>query len=107
MRSLALAVAPLVLILTVTTASAPSASASVSQASIQSANTPGKVSPAGYPSIWSLECNAITWHKVGVNPITGQLYLCEYEEGIGYIWLPILACPNTSAYATDRPAKTC
>ena len=109
MRSLALALAPLALILTVTTTSAPAASAatSASQASTQSAHTLSRVALAGYPSIWSLKCNAITWGKIGINPITGQLYSCEYEKGIGYIWLPIYICPNTSASAADRPAKTC
>jgi hypothetical protein len=108
-RSLVLAAAPLVLILMVTTASAPTASAatSVSHATIQAAATPATIRPDSYPSIWSLECNAITWGKIGINPITGQLYQCEYVEGEGYLWLPIYVCPNTPAYATDRPNKTC
>jgi hypothetical protein len=113
-RSLALAAAPLVLI-SVTIASASTASAAVSaksagQATIQATATRVTAIPAGYPSIWSLECNSVTYGKIGVNPITGQLYMCEYVEGEGYLWLPILVCPNTSNssnYAADRPSKTC
>jgi hypothetical protein len=114
-RSLAFAVAPLALVLMVTTASAASAATatatatsatSVSQAKMQSASTPAKV--AGYPSIWSLECNVITVGKFGINPITGQLYQCEYDEDLGgYLWLPVYICPNTSNYVADHPDHTC
>jgi hypothetical protein len=111
-RALLIATAPFALAVVVATASAVPASASTaaSHAPSQTATTAAPASRAGYPSIWSLECNAITWQKIGENPITGQLYVCEYEEGIGYLWVPLYVCPNTAdriVNIADRPTKTC
>jgi hypothetical protein len=106
-RSLVLALAPLVLMLTVVIAWTAPASAAPPRTSAHRASTiqPGPNTAAvarGYPSIWSLPCNIITLYRIGINPSTGQLYMCEYEDGIGYVWLPILICPNIVPDATDR-----
>lgn len=110
-RSLAIAALPFVLVLMVATASAPAASAAVSvksasQTTIQPATAPAPV-PRGYPSILSLKCNSVTYGKIGINPITGQLYMCEYEPGIGFIWLPIMACPNSPPNYAGRHTPVC